>query len=257
MHPTSLFGRPRSERRLGLREGVLRALFGGCNVGQLTVRLPGAAQFSLGGGGGVRAELEVRRWRAFVRLLMDGDIGFAQAYRAGDWTSPDLKNLLTWGCHNEVALEGAMSGRAAGRALRQLRHGLRQNSRANSRRNIAAHYDLGNEFYTLWLDSGMSYSSGLYAAGDCSLELAQAAKLDRVCDLLELRGGDRVLEIGCGWGALAERLAGSQGCHVTGLTLSAPQRDYTAARLQSAGLGERADIRLQDYREAAEPLTAW
>ncbi len=252
MHPiSSSIAQPDPVQRAGLRESALRALFGGCDVGQLTVKLPGSYQFTLEGTGGVRAEVQVRRWRAFLRLLMGGDIGLAQAYRAGDWTSPDLKQLLTWGIDNEAALDSAMAGKAASRFLRQLQHSLRRNSRANSRRNIAAHYDLGNDFYARWLDSGMNYSSGLYTAANCSLEVAQTAKLDRVRSLLELQGGERVLEIGCGWGALAERLTASGDHHVTGLTLSVPQRDYTLARLQRNGLDERADIRLQDYRDVA------
>jgi cyclopropane-fatty-acyl-phospholipid synthase len=247
MHSSSPLIAP--ARRVGLRESALRGLFSRCDVGQLTVKLPGSSEFTLEGSGGVRAEMQVRRWRAFMRLLMGGDIGLAQAYRAGDWTTPDLKQFLTWGIDNEVALDDAMAGNAASRVLRQLQHGMRQNTRNNSRRNISAHYDLGNDFYAHWLDVGMNYSSGLYTIDDCSLEWAQTAKLDRVCSLLDLAGGERVLEIGCGWGALAERLTASHACHVTGLTLSEAQREYAAARLQNAGLGERADIRLEDYRD--------
>jgi cyclopropane-fatty-acyl-phospholipid synthase len=252
VHPTSSIDGARSAGRAGFSESVLRTLLGNCNAGQLTIRLPGSAEFSLAGNvGGARADIDVRRWRAFWRLLTGGDIGFAEAYRAGEWTSADLKKLLTWACQNEVALERTLGGTTASRVLHRLRHSLRRNSRTNSRRNIAAHYDLGNEFYARWLDRSMSYSSGLYAADNCSLEAAQTAKLDRVRALLDLQGGDRVLEIGCGWGALAEHLIASADCHVTGLTLSAPQRDYTVARLQDAGLGERADIRLQDYRDVS------
>ena len=131
-------------------------------------------------------------------------------------------------------------------------HRVRANTRRGSRRNIAAHYDLGNEFYSRWLDRSMTYSSALFSAPDQSLEDAQQAKIDRAIALMDIRGGERVLEIGCGWGGMAERLIARHGCTVTGLTLSAEQLAYARQRLESQGLGARADLRLQDYRDVNE-----
>ncbi len=131
----------------------------------------------------------------------------------------------------------------------RLRHLMRGNTRRGSRRNIMAHYDLGNDFYALWLDPAMQYSSAIWSADTADLEAAQAAKLDRIVDWLALRGGERVLEVGCGWGALATRLAEEKGAQVTALTLSPAQLDYARARAASSESGARIDFRLQDYRD--------
>jgi cyclopropane-fatty-acyl-phospholipid synthase len=164
-----------------------------------------------------------------------------------EWSSPDLAALLELACRNS-----AVSSRAPAApmlALRRLQHALRRNTRKGSRRNIANHYDLGNAFFANWLDDSMSYSSALYASADQSLEAAQQAKLDRVIELLAPAAGHDVLEIGCGWGALAERLVSRRGCRVTGLTLSVEQLAYARERLKTAGLADKADLRLQDYRD--------
>ena len=146
---------------------------------------------------------------------------------------------------------GASGGLFLPPALRRIRHGMNRNTRRGSRRNIAAHYDLGNAFYAQWLDPGMMYSSGLYPENHSSLIEAQQAKLDRVAALLELSGGERVLEIGCGWGGLAEMLAERHGCTVTGLTLSSEQLAYARERLKRSPARTRCEFRLQDYRDAA------
>ena len=233
-----------------LHERVLRYLFGGCDSGELLITLPGRAPVQLSGGSqGVSADIDIKHWSALLRLAVGGEIALAEAYRAGDWATSDLTSLLRWGMANEAALASSTTGNAISRAVHRLRHRRRENTRANSRRNIAAHYDLGNAFYAQWLDEGMNYSSGVYASADESLEAAQVRKIDRVCELLGLSGGEAVLEIGCGWGAVAERLAGAHGCTVTGVTLSRPQRAYAQARLQRAGLEHACDIRLQDYRD--------
>jgi cyclopropane-fatty-acyl-phospholipid synthase len=131
----------------------------------------------------------------------------------------------------------------------KLRHWLNRNTPRGSRRNISAHYDLGNEFYSKWLDAGMSYSSAVFSSTTGTLEEAQDAKLDQVVDLMDISGHERVLEIGCGWGGLAEQILRRTNCTLTGLTLSSEQLDFTQRRLSRAGLASRADIRLQDYRE--------
>lgn len=231
-------------------EWLLRKLTGKGAAGELSIRLPGAEPFTLASGRpGPVADIEFTHWRALLSLLASGDIGLANAYRAGHWQTSDLTRLLAWAMQNEAALAEATTGKAAFRALNRLSHGRRRNSRANSRRNIAAHYNLGNDFYAQWLDRGMNYSSAIYQSADQSLEDAQVHKVDRICDLLELNGGESVLEIGCGWGAVAERLTARHDCTLTGLTLSEPQQHFTQARLARAGRAAAADIRLQDYRD--------
>jgi cyclopropane-fatty-acyl-phospholipid synthase len=167
----------------------------------------------------------------------------------GEWSSPNLTALLELAACNVDGMQTVLDGTSWRRLFDTLRHRRSANTRRGSRRNIAAHYDLGNGFYEAWLDRGMSYSSALYAHPGQSLEAAQDAKQDRAIDRLQLGGGERVLEIGCGWGGLAERLLRRGAGHVTGLTLSAAQLDYARNRLDAAGCGGQADIRLQDYRE--------
>lgn len=230
-------------------ERLIRRLVANSAVGRLDIELPSQHACSIGRDSpGAQADITVRRWRALRRMLIGGDIGFAEAYRAGDWETSDLKALLTWAMQNESTFD-ALNGSAPIRVLSRLKHRLRANTRANSRRNIAAHYDLGNEFYAAWLDGDMNYSSGIYARADTTLAAAQTAKIDGVIALLELKGKERVLEIGCGWGALAERLIATHDCHITGLTLSERQREYADERLRRRGRGQFADIRLQDYRD--------
>ena len=180
---------------------------------------------------------------------MSGDVGFAEAYQDGDWDTSDLEALLIWTQENEQSLANLAKGSWMRRLIQKLGHRLRTNTRMNSRRNIAAHYDLGNAFYAHWLDAGMNYSSGLYSQANVTLEAAQAAKLDRVVELLNLRGGEKLLEIGCGWGGLVERLAADPTCRVSALTLSAQQFDYAQRRLKTNDTLERTDLLLQDYRD--------
>jgi cyclopropane-fatty-acyl-phospholipid synthase len=242
-------GETAEARRRPAPELLIRQLVGASTVGGLLVELPYQRAFSIGGDRpGAHADITVRRWRAIGRMLSGGDIGFAEAYRDGDWETSDLNALLSWAMQNEEALN-SFNGSAPIRVISRLRHRLRANTRANSRRNIASHYDLGNEFYAAWLDGDLNYSSGLYARPDVTLAAAQTAKIDRVMALLDLKGGERVLEIGCGWGALAERLIATHGCHVTAVTLSERQREYADERLRRSGLNTFADIRLQDYRD--------
>ncbi len=195
--------------------------------------------------------VRVHDWKVFSLALRRGDIGFAQAYCDGRWTTPDLPALLKLLLANRQAVEGALHGSFLGTMLDRLRHLLlRRNTRAGSRDNIHAHYDLGNAFYSLWLDRGMTYSSALFTRSDMSLEQAQQAKLQRVLDALRVQAGQRVLEIGCGWGSFAE-LAATRGVQVDGVTLSRQQHAFATQRLQQAGLAERARTHLLDYRDAA------
>jgi cyclopropane-fatty-acyl-phospholipid synthase len=239
-----------ARRRVSLTEFLVRRLVGRATAGRLLVHLPSDETFAIGHETpGMRADVTVYRRRALWRMFVGGDVALAEAYRDGDWTTSDLYALLNWGVQNEAALYAATTGLIAQRGARYLQHLLRANTRKNSRRNIAAHYDLGNGFYAAWLDDGMQYSSGIYAGAESTLAAAQQFKLERITTLLGPKGGERVLEIGCGWGALAEHLASVHGCHVTGLTLSERQRAYACDRLHERGLSPHTDIRLQDYRD--------
>jgi cyclopropane-fatty-acyl-phospholipid synthase len=216
--------------------------------GRLRLTLPDGATLDFGPGGAL-AEIVVRDWRAFGRILYSGDIGFAEGWMAGEWTSADPAALLTLLARNRAALDGAIYGSRLGRLAHGLLHALRANTRRGARRNIAAHYDLGNAFYRLWLDDGMTYSSALFE-GDATrgLEAAQSAKLERTLERLAAPAGSHLLEIGCGWGSLAERAA-SRGLRVTGVTLSQEQLAYARGRIAQAGLGHRARFELRDYRD--------
>jgi cyclopropane-fatty-acyl-phospholipid synthase len=201
---------------------------------------------------GPHAAIELRRWRSLGRLALEGDIGLAESYRDGDWTTPDLTAVLEFGIRNEASWGGALDASWPARWLSRAVHARRANTRRGSRRNIAFHYDLGNEFYAQWLDPELIYSSALYADPAQSLEAAQAAKLERVATLLRLDGlgaDARLLEIGCGWGALALRLARRHPAHLTGITLSAEQLAHAQARVEREGAAGQVELRLQDYRD--------
>jgi len=198
---------------------------------------------------GPEATIILHNWRPVRWLLWKGDLGFAESYMEGDWTTPDLAAFLHLAALNVEDLDADITGSFLVRALRRFKHARSSNTKRGSRRNIASHYDLGNEFYERWLDSGMTYSSALYSEPGQSLEAAQTAKQDLVLDSLALTGGEKVLEIGCGWGGLAERVLERGAGDITCLTLSTEQHAYSQERLEKAGLAARGDIRLQDYRD--------
>jgi cyclopropane-fatty-acyl-phospholipid synthase len=190
----------------------------------------------------------IHSWRAIRRLINQGDVGFAEAYIDGDWSSPDLAAVLELAAQNIALLDRRISGFLPVRILNRVRHLLRRNSKSGSRKNISFHYDLGNAFYESWLDPSMTYSSALYSQPDQTLEGAQDAKLSRIVELMDLRGGEHVLEIGCGWGALAVRLAQS-GAHVTGVTLSSEQLAFALQRAEEEDVTAKIAIKLTDYRD--------
>jgi len=198
---------------------------------------------------GPEATIILHNWRPVRWLLWKGDLGFAESYMEGDWTTPDLAAFLHLAALNVEDLDADITGSVLVRAIRRFKHTRSSNTKRGSRRNIASHYDLGNDFYERWLDSGMTYSSALYSAPGQSLEAAQTAKQDLVLDRLALTGGEKVLEIGCGWGGLAERVLERGAGDITCLTLSTEQLAYSRERLAKAGLTARGDIRLQDYRD--------
>ncbi|WP_049976264.1 cyclopropane-fatty-acyl-phospholipid synthase family protein [Azospirillum sp. B506] len=218
--------------------------------GELTLRLPDGRTMCVGDPAlGPQADLTLLDDAAARRLLLGGGIGMAEAYGDGLWRTGDLPALIELAIRNETELGSGLDGSLMAGLVNRLFHRSRANSRRGSRRNIAFHYDLGNDFYRLWLDPGMTYSSALYQQDGQSLEDAQEAKIARVADLLRTGPGDRVLEIGCGWGGMAEHLAGRRGASVVGLTLSAEQLAFARDRLERAGLAGRTDLRLMDYRD--------
>ncbi len=229
---------------------VLIGMLGRLRHGHLQLVTPDGAAIAFGDPHSpAGALLRIHDWRACGRLLRSGDIGFAEAYAAGWVDTPDLTALLRLALRNEAALRQLMSANALAALWYRVRHWLRPNSRTGSRRNIQAHYDIGNAFYQRWLDPGWTYSSAWFD-GDYSqgLETAQARKYQRIIDRLGLRRGQRVLEIGCGWGAFAEHAA-RQGIHVHGVTISPSQLDVARRRIHEGGLERLAWLELRDYRE--------
>lgn len=220
------------------------------SVGRLTLRLPDGTTRSFGSADAtLQADLSVKRWRFFRRVLMDGDIGFAEAYMAGDCDSSDLSTLITVLASNMESLGRVSYANPLQNVFLKLLHRRRNNTRRGSKRNIQAHYDLGNDFYSLWLDRTMSYSAALYAGrADKSLEAAQTDKYQRILDRIDARQGDSILEIGCGWGGFAEAAA-RRGLRVTAVTISRQQLEFAQRRLAQAGLGDRVDLQFRDYRD--------
>ena len=219
--------------------------------GRLTVVLPDGERHSFRGrhrADGTEAVISIRRTRALARLLIGGDVGFAEAFFDGDWESPDLAALFRLGNRNRRVFGGEIHGSEISNAVRRLRKLARANTPRGSRRNIASHYDLGNDFYRLWLDSTMTYSSAVFERDDQSLPDAQMSKYRRIAEMLDLTSDHHVLEIGCGWGGLAVFLAREIGCRVTAITLSRAQFDYARRRVSELGLSDRVEIRFQDYR---------
>jgi cyclopropane-fatty-acyl-phospholipid synthase len=234
-------------------------LLQGLQHGSLTVQWPqGQLQhFGVPGGAAqadaLHAVMHVHNHRVCAAVLKSGDIGFAEAYIAGDWTTPHLPELLRLLAANRQALDDVIYGSWWGRLAYRVRHWLHRNTKTNSRKNIHAHYDLGNAFYQAWLDGTMNYSSAWFEGQrDGNLEAAQHAKVRRALSMAGVRPGHRVLEIGCGWGALAEKATVDYGAQVVGVTLSTEQLAYAQQRMRRLGVADQADLRLQDYRDVQE-----
>ena len=223
--------------------------------GTLDVQMPDGAQARFGSGAAhePKAALRLVDWRVCSAALKSGDIGFAEAYIDGHWTTPDLAALLRLFIANRDAMDSVIYGTWWGSLVYRLKHLLNRNSRSGSKKNIHAHYDIGNSFYKLWLDETMNYSSALFE-GDFARPSSQAqtAKVRRALTECGVRPGDRVLEIGCGWGALAQEATAGLGARVTGVTLSTEQLAFAQERMQRLGVAELADLRLQDYRDISD-----
>ena len=229
------------------------------SVGSLTVRFPDGRSQRFGDGT-PHAEIALANWKVCDAALKSGDIGFGETYIAGDWTTPDLLALMNVMVANRNAIEAVFHGTWWGRLLYRVRHVMRRNTRTGSKKNIHAHYDIGNDFYRLWLDASMTYSSALFGDGldaasastradFAALPAAQKAKYERVLDQLALAPGATVLEIGCGWAGFAETAA-RRGHPVTALTLSREQLGLGEARMKEQGLDGAVRIEIRDYRDA-------
>jgi len=219
-------------------------------IGTMSFSLPDGRTFiARGSEPGPAGHFDVKEPKLFARIIRDGDLGFAEAYLDGWWDTPDLMALMDVALLNNDQVSSKFPGAQLVRAYERFRHWLRPNTRRGSRRNISYHYDLGNEFYRQWLDPSMTYSSALYSGQGETLEQAQANKYASICDRMGLERDAHVLEIGCGWGGFAEYAIRERGARVTGLTLSREQHDYASRRLYEAGLAERAEIVMRDYRD--------
>ncbi len=195
------------------------------------------------------AEMHLHEPDLFARLIREGDLGFCDAYLDGWWSTPDLQAFMDLVHADNEDIYDGFPGMGLLRAWEQFRFWLQSNSKTQARRNIARHYDLGNDFYRLWLDDTMTYSSALFETGQESLEGAQIAKYASMVDQMGAKAGDHVLEIGCGWGGFAEYAARERGLRVTGLTISREQYDYARARIAREGLSDMVEVKLQDYRD--------
>ena len=201
------------------------------------------------GTGEPRIDVEVRTWKTFDLLFSKGDLGVAEAIMAGDLVVADAVALVEWACLNDQALSQALHGSWLGTLVDKLNRLWKENHREGAKKNIMAHYDLGNEFYRLWLDKSMSYSSALFSHKAQTLESAQMAKYDRIIQSLNIKPGDRVLEIGCGWGGFFSRAVEQTGCKVTAVMNSPQQARHNEEKIAELGMQGHVELRLQDYRD--------
>ncbi|HSN17121.1 MAG TPA: cyclopropane-fatty-acyl-phospholipid synthase family protein [Gammaproteobacteria bacterium] len=220
------------------------------HTGTLKVVSPdGSARTFTGQAPGPSATLRVRDLGMVTRLLVSGDLGLAEAYMDGQWDTPDLMGLLHLGQLNAQTLREVERPSSLRRLVTNLLHAARRNTRSGARRNIEYHYDLGNDFYRLWLDESLTYSSAIFASGEQPLFEAQQNKYRRLVEALQLGPEHHLLEIGSGWGGFAIHAARHTGCRVTGITLSPSQLQEARARAAAAGLSGRVEFQLRDYRD--------
>jgi cyclopropane-fatty-acyl-phospholipid synthase len=233
---------------------MLDRIDAGLAEGGIEATLPDGSTRLLGGQApGPVPVVRLHSWRALVRLATSGSVGWYKAWELGEWSSPDPVPLFDLFMRNAESLGATARAKGLFRLVNRIGHRLRGNDKARARRNIEAHYDLGNDFYRAWLDESMTYSSAVFAepiSAEEPLEQAQARKIGLLLERLELKPGQRLLEIGCGWGGLAEIAARDHGVHVTGLTLSPSQKALAEERIACAGLSGRVTIALTDYRDA-------
>lgn len=219
-------------------------------AGRLDIRLPDGRVFRAAGAApGTEAELHIHDPGVFARLVREGYLGFCEAYLDGGWSTPDLQAFMDLLADGNEDVYCGYPGQKIAQIYERIRFWFKRNSKEQARRNIEYHYDLGNEFYALWLDRTMTYSSAIFETGAESHEAAQTEKYRRLVDAMGVKPGDHVLEIGCGWGGFAEYAAKERGLRVTGLTISPSQLAYAQARMAKAGLADRVTLKLQDYRD--------
>ncbi|SFM17461.1 SAM-dependent methyltransferase [Shimia aestuarii] len=220
------------------------------NHGRIDFVMPDGRKFRAEGPNpGPVCELHVHNGDTFARLMREGELGFCDAYIEGWWSTPDLQAFCDFLRTDNDELYDGFPGMFFVRAFEKLRHWMNSNTKRQARKNISFHYDLGNEFYALWLDDTMTYSSALFETGQESMEAAQTAKYASMVDQMGAQPGDHVLEIGCGWGGFAEYAARERGLKVTGLTISEEQLKYARERIEKAGLSSMVEFKLQDYRD--------
>lgn len=243
-----------AQQPLTALEKIFAKVMSHIEVGHLVVRFPSGAERSFVGalmdpGGQVFGEMHIHKWSALSRALKTGTIGLSEGFMANEWSSPDLTNLLRVLAANMDRLEARLKQAPLRKVRERIGHWFNRNNKAGSRRNISYHYDLGNDFYSLWLDKTMTYSAGLFGDDVSTLEEAQTAKYAVLAKAVGIKEGDHVLEIGCGWGGFAEYAISELGCRVTGVTLSTEQLAFANERLEKAGFADKADLRLCDYRD--------
>ena len=225
-------------------------LVGKLNSGRVDFILPDGRRFRAEGSKpGPVAEVKINNPDVFARLVREGDLGFCDAYLDGWWTTPDLQAFMDFIHADNDDMYDGFPGMALVRAWEKARFWFQSNTKRQALKNISYHYDLGNDFYSLWLDETMTYSSALFNTSQESLEKAQIAKYASMVDQMGVKPGDHVLEIGCGWGGFAEYAAKERGLKVTGLTISKEQLDYANKRIKSKGLSDKVNLKLQDYRD--------
>lgn len=243
-----------AQPELGWRETLFAAVLSKIKIGQLIVEFPSGAKMTFAGAiQDVRfcepATLRFKSWSAIKRIMVGEAMGLGESYMDGDWETNDLSLLLCVLAANMEAFEAKFPSGKGARLLDKLRHFLNRNTRAGSRKNIAYHYDLGNDFYSLWLDKTMSYSAAIFNKPDVPLADAQAEKYARLARELDIKSGDHVLEIGCGWGGFAEYAVSELGCKIDCITLSQEQLIYAENRLRKLPGGGNASFSLTDYRD--------
>jgi len=220
------------------------------NHGQIDFKLPDGRVFrAKGRAPGQAVELTVHNTDCFTRLIREGDLGFSDAYLEGWWSVSDLQVFMDIILDRNEAVFDGFPGMGLVRIYERMRHWMNRNSREQAKKNISYHYDLGNEFYAKWLDETMTYSSAIFKTGQEDMAKAQTAKYASMVDQMGVKEGDHVLEIGCGWGGFAEYAAGVRGLKVTGLTISQEQHDYAVERIKKAGLSDKVEIVMRDYRD--------
>lgn len=250
-------GRAKTSRQDQLSAQALLGLLARLDNGYLKLILPNGEHREFGNQNDhLQAQIHILEWSVFKEVMSHGDIGFAESYIQGKWNTPDLKSLLELAIRNRNVLEKAIYGSWYGSIFYRLKHWFRDNSKSGSRKNIHAHYDLGNAFYALWLDPTMSYSSAWFEGGEKqSLSDAQRAKIRRILESLQTAPGDRILEIGCGWGGVMEEALRTNRS-IIGLTLSKEQKAFAEDRLKRIQAqvedGPFFEVRLQDYRDCKE-----